>query len=183
MKQIFKICLVILFLLPISAKASNYDELSPMAGFKAQELNKFALDWVDFVNWAYKKGEYFNDNSFDDLTMSTYKYSDNVIKWLEDKHWTVDRFFFVEKRVRTALQAIMLEKKIVEKNQTIIQNMRVLEENDVIPNEQKQAILQKMKERMKKNEKIMNSYSITEEEINLVKPLEKELWKIFEYNE
>jgi hypothetical protein len=183
MKKKFFIVFLLIFALPCTLRA-DFDELSPMKPLNVDELTKFVKDWPDFVNWSYKEDEYFNkDNAFNDLNGIRNDYSDAVIKWIEKRDWTVDRFFFVEQRIRKALKYIMLEEKNHKKNLSLKQNIKMIKQNDMIEESQRKAIIKRLNNKIRKNNELLNSFGVTKKEVNLIRPVTQELWSLFDYSQ
>ena len=101
-------------------------------------------------------------NKGSDLEENIVVYSDDVIKWVEKQGLTVDRFFYLEERVKLAVRACIVKQ---ENHRKILNfNKRLL--NIVDSDAMKDAINREIA----MAEKAHLVFNITEEELDIVCP-------------
>lgn len=133
-----------------------------------EELSKFSVDWEDYVKWMKKKGKK-GGAAHTQMTPSP-DYSKESQKFLERRDWTVDRFFYVEGRIRETLSYLIKVEKRDEYIKHVESQVRAIRASSALSDSEKDRMETQLRNTVsRKEEYIPPDKPLTDGEIELVK--------------
>lgn len=158
-KLCFSLILMLFFAKGLGAFAH---ELEFQKEFSMSELKYFLEVWPDYLKWEQKYQKNHKKAVFSDLGESTSEYPKEIIDWLEKKHFTVDRFFYLAERINLAIRSCLIKE---EQKKVALSHQANLEKNLV-----SSLMAATLKQEIKKAETAHLAFGITEEELALICP-------------
>ncbi|MBR4126374.1 MAG: hypothetical protein IKR09_02205 [Alphaproteobacteria bacterium] len=127
--------------LPAEAVAIPEEDLKSAAPITFDELRLFVRDWRKYARWLKTDGNEYKAVAYLGVSRSA-DYPVEVVKWMDEHGWAVDRFFLLERKFRMTLSVQKQEAK-----QTLLSNHmeQMLEqlENDPSKNEDEKKALRR----------------------------------------
>ncbi len=151
-----------ILLTPLNKLGRIEDEraLPPQPGevLTADKINAFLLTWSEFMSKDVSRFGVQQISLTDGRPGE--KFSPQLIRWLDGQGWNVDRFFFIEQRLKAAVKTAALTEHL-EANKKVLRQLRL---NDASDSE-----LENMKKIIARQEQQINAEKITDGELSLIK--------------
>lgn len=156
--------------LPAGAVAISNRELRAADPITFEELRLFVRDWRKYARWLKTNGNEYKAVAYLGVSRSS-DYPPEVVKWMDEHGWAVDRFFLLEQKFRKTLSVQKQEKKQVLLQSHIEQLKKQVENDASLSMEEKKEKL------LHYNRTIENVHTVTDMKAP-VTPEEYELIKL-----
>ena len=134
-----------------------------------EEIQTFAKDWTEYAQWLKSSGNEKNATAYLGISSSA-EYPAEVVKWLEKRNWTTDRFFSLEQKFRETLSAQAREARTLPQIDALEKRIRAISANTSFSQDQKDIMLEKYKGQIKILKKGLESKpDISQKEYDLIK--------------
>ena len=135
----------------------------------SDEIVSFIRDWPQYVQWLKASGNESKAVAYLGVSQSA-DYPAEVIKWLEKRNWTADRFFLLEQKFRGVISIQTQEAKIVSQISDLKKRIQMIGANTMLTVEQKQVMASKYSDNIKKLERNLEfDVPVTRQEYLLIK--------------
>ena len=127
--------------LPAGATAIPEEELKAAAPITFNELKAFVRDWRKYTRWLKSGGNEYKAVAYLGVSRLS-DYPPEVVKWMDEHGWAVDRFFLLERKFRMTLSVQKQEDKQTLLRNHMEQMINQVETNNGLSNDQKQNMKQ-----------------------------------------
>ena len=145
------------------------DDLKAIAPITFDELRFFVRDWKKYTRWLKKNDNEYKAVAYLGVSPSN-DYPPEVVKWMDEHGWAVDRFFLLERKFR---QTIAFQKKDAKQGMLkahVERQIKELDKNPALSIEQKRTMRRKYQETIKDiRSKMKDKAPVTPEEYELIK--------------
>ena len=122
--------------LPAEATALPEEELKAASSITFDELRLFVRDWRKYTRWLKKDGNEYKAVAYLGVSPSS-DYPPEVVKWMDEHGWTVDRFFLLERKFRETLSVQKQEAKQNALKAHLERQIREIDQDPSLTREQK----------------------------------------------
>ena len=135
----------------------------------ADEITSFIRDWPQYTKWLKESGNQTKAVAYLGVSPSA-DYPAEVVKWLEKRNWTADRFFLLEKRFKEILSIQVLEARVNAKTRELEKRIKTIKANSSLSADQQSSMTEKYTDNIKKIQKeLAINIPATETEYLLIK--------------
>lgn len=147
--------------------------VSTSANITPEELRAFLKTWIKYCE-EYEQCMHLPNISYDTKDISN-QMDKSLKKWLENYGWDVNRFVYIDSRLRVIMSTIRRDEDILKKQQLMKEGAQNSTNKIVAETLRREAFFQN---------KSLNIEKITNEERNMVAPQQEEILKLLngEYN-
>ena len=154
---------------PKEATAMPDADLRAAAPMTMNELRSFLQDWRKYARWLKTDGNEYKAVAYLGVSRST-DYPAEVVRWMDEHGWAVDRFFLLERKLRITLSVQEQEKKQTTLRNHLEKQMKSVDENKSLSAEQKQSMKNRYFETIKTLREVMSAKApVSPEEYELIK--------------
>ncbi|MBO4520479.1 MAG: hypothetical protein J5787_04665 [Alphaproteobacteria bacterium] len=155
--------------LPAAAVALPEKETRAADAITFEELHLFVRDWRKYARWLKKNDNEYKAVAYLGVSPST-DYPPEVVKWMDEHGWAVDRFFLLERKFR---QTLSVQKQEAKQN-TLISHLEKqiqdVERNHSLTQAQKKEMIDQYLQTISSVQaSISGKAPVTQEEYNLIK--------------
>lgn len=145
------------------------EDLNAVAPITFNELRFFVRDWKKYTRWLKKNDNEYKAVAYLDVSPSS-DYPPEVVKWMDEHGWAVDRFFLLERKFR---QTIAIQKRDAKQNALkahLERQIKDLNKNPALSIDQKKAMRKQYQETIATVRASMKGKApVTQEEYELIK--------------
>ena len=133
------------------------------------ELRSFLQDWRKYARWLKTDGNEYKAVAYLGVSRSA-DYPTEVVRWMDEHGWAVDRFFLLERKLRITLSVQEQEKKQTMLRSHLERQINAVENNKALSKDQKESMKKRYLETLGTvNEVTSSKAPVTPEEYELIK--------------
>ena len=155
--------------LPYGAVAVSVEELKAAEPVTFEELRRFVRDWRKYDHWLKTDGNQYKAVAYLGVSPSV-DYPPEVVKWMDEHGWAVDRFFLLERKFRMTLSIQKQETKQVLLTEHIRKQMEQVRDNSSMSLDEKRTLMMQYRNTMRNVRTTTSARApVTPEEYELIK--------------
>ena len=155
--------------LPPEAQPLPEEDLKVSAPITFDELRLFVRDWRKYTRWLKKDGNEYKAVAYLGVSPSS-DYPPEVVKWMDEHGWAVDRFFLLERKFRETLSIQKQDAKQSVLRSHLERQIQDAENDRSLTMDQRKEMIQKYRESiMTLRSTAGNKAPVTPEEYELIK--------------
>ena len=154
---------------PKEATAMPDEDIRAAAPMTMDELRSFLQDWRKYARWLKTDGNEYKAVAYLGVSRSA-DYPTEVVRWMDEHGWAVDRFFLLERKLRITLSVQEQEKKQTMLRSHLERQINAVENNKALSKDQKESMKKRYLETLGTvNEVTSSKAPVTPEEYELIK--------------
>lgn len=154
---------------PENATAMPDADIRAAAPMTMNELRLFLQDWRKYARWLKTDGNEYKAVAYLGVSRSA-DYPVEVVRWMDEHGWAVDRFFLLERKLRITLSVQEQEKKQTMLRTHLEKQMKAVDENNTLSPEQKKSMKDRYFGTIKTLREVMSAKApVSPEEYELIK--------------
>lgn len=160
-----------------SADLSDSAAVSPIT---FEELRFFVRDWRRYAGWLKNEGKNTGAVAYAGVSQNL-DYAPESIRWLEERNWSPDRFFLIERRIRETLSVLKKEEKRRLVTEQMQRQISMLQKDKTKSPEEKAELKKRYLKNVENTVRSMKyEKPVTDKEMKMIEMNQKVLEKIMD---